>query len=131
MLTITTVSASTPRLFSIYTSYVLLSLSDISDNSWSSPLFFMDLEMLKVRSSLFNLNFIYNFSMSTKARPVASNSLPRIIVTSQSRITKSAGNINDSTFTFISWSIPIGLFTIRSTISNCIAVGFGSPTNFF
>ena len=55
------------------------------------------------------------FSISFTTLPVARNGLPIIIgtskSTSQSRITKSAGNMNDSTFTNTLWSIPIGLFT--------------------
>ena len=112
-------------------SFFIFSLWDMAYTDWSSPLYLMVLQMLKVASSLFNRNFICPFSISTKALLVARNGLPRIIgtskSTSQSRITKSLGNMNESIFTYTSWSMSIGLFTVRSTISSRIAVGFGSP----
>ena len=68
--------------------------------------------------------------ISTNSLPAARNGLPKIIgtskSTSQSRITKSAGKMNDSTFTSTSWSIPMGRFTVRSAIGSRIAVGFRS-----
>ena len=128
-------NASTPRRSSICFSDVSPVLYDIADTDSSSSLYLMDLQMLKVTSSLFNWNFICPFSISTKALPVARNGLQRIVgtskSTSQSRITKSAGNMNDYTFTRTSWSIPIGLFTVRSDISSHIVVGFGSPNPYF
>ena len=48
------------------------------DIYWYSPLFLMDLQILKVTSSLFNRNFTSPFSITIKALPVARNGLRRI-----------------------------------------------------
>ena len=140
---ITSASPSTPIHSSNCTSYILSTLYDIENTIWISTFYdientiwiltfyFMDLHMLKVSSSLFNPNFIWPVFILTNARTVAMNDLRTIVgaskSTSQSTITKLAGNINHSTFISTSWSIPMCLFTVRPTISNRIVVVFGHP----
>lgn len=68
--------SSTPNLSKICTSEPLSNLYVIQGIDWSSPLFFKNLQILQVASSLLSLNFIYPFSISTKAHLVEMIVLP-------------------------------------------------------
>lgn len=78
-----------------------------------------------------NLNLSWPNSMYTSAPLLARKVLPKMIgvskSTSQSRITKSVGNMNISTLTRMSYRIPISFFTILSSINNHMLVGVRVP----
>ena len=77
-------NVSTPSVSSICTSDSLSTLYLTTYTDWSLPLYFMDLQMLKVAYSLLIMNFIFPFFLSTEGRYVSRNGIPIIMGTSKS-----------------------------------------------
>nr|GEV33773.1 reverse transcriptase domain-containing protein [Tanacetum cinerariifolium] len=91
--------------------------------------------MSKITSSSYNLSVIFLLNTSIIARAVTKNGHPKIIGTLESsgisKITKSIGRTNLSTFMSTFSTIPLGYWNDLSASSKLILVAFGSPNPSF